>query len=42
MDKFIEGFNITEDIFLGGGQMVLFSGPCAVENYEVCAKLQEH
>jgi 2-dehydro-3-deoxyphosphooctonate aldolase (KDO 8-P synthase) len=41
MDKFEEGFNITDDIFLGGGQMVLFSGPCAVESYEVCAKVAE-
>lgn len=41
MDKFNEGFSITDDIFLGGGQMVLFSGPCAVESYDVCAKVAE-
>jgi len=41
MDKFTEGFNITDDVFLGGGRMVLFSGPCAVESYDVCAKVAE-
>lgn len=41
MDKFKEGFSITDDIFLGGGRMVLFSGPCAVESYDVCAKVAE-
>lgn len=41
MDKFKDGFSITDDIFLGAGHMVLFSGPCAVESYDVCAKVAE-
>ena len=41
MEKFSQGFNITENIFLGGDQMVLFSGPCAVESYDVCARVAE-
>lgn len=41
MKKFEEGFAITEGIRLGEGQMVLFSGPCAVESYEVCAVVAE-
>ena len=41
MNRFKEGFDITEDIRLGNGDMVLFSGPCAVESYEVCAQVAE-
>ena len=41
MKKFKEAFDITDQIRLGDGQMVLFSGPCAVESYEVCARVAE-
>ncbi len=41
MEIFKEGFQITDEISLGKGKMVLFSGPCAIENYEVCAKVAE-
>jgi len=41
IDKFKESFNIADDIVLGNGKMVLFSGPCAVESYEVCATVAE-
>ncbi|OEK05235.1 3-deoxy-8-phosphooctulonate synthase [Roseivirga misakiensis] len=41
MDKFKESFNIADDIVMGNGNMVLFSGPCAVESYDVCAKVAE-
>ncbi len=41
MERFKEGFHITDDIYLGGGKMVLFSGPCAIESYEICARVAE-
>lgn len=41
MEIFKKGFRITDKIVLGEGQMVLFSGPCAVESYEVCARVAE-
>ncbi|MBT1704866.1 3-deoxy-8-phosphooctulonate synthase [Chryseosolibacter indicus] len=36
MDKFKEKVQVTEKIQLGGERMVLFSGPCAAESYEIC------
>jgi len=41
MNKFEKGFEIADGIRLGEGQMVLFSGPCAVESYDVCARVAE-
>lgn len=41
MEIFKEGFQITDEISLGKGKMVLFSGPCAIESYEVCARVAE-
>lgn len=41
MEIFKEGFQITDGISLGKGKMVLFSGPCAIESYEVCARVAE-
>lgn len=41
MEVFKEGFQIADDIALGNGQMVLFSGPCAIESYDVCARIAE-
>lgn len=41
MKKFKDGFDITDDIRLGDGDLVVFSGPCAVESYEVCAQVAE-
>ncbi len=41
MEIFKEGFQITDKISLGKGKMVLFSGPCAIESYEVCARVAE-
>lgn len=36
MDVFKETVNITDKIVLGGKRMVLFAGPCVVENYDLC------
>ncbi len=41
MEIFKEGFQITDKISLGKGKMVLFSGPCAIESYDVCARIAE-
>jgi len=41
MEIFKEGFQITDEISLGKGKMVLFSGPCAIESYDVCARIAE-
>lgn len=41
MNKFDGGFEVSEGLVLGEGQMVVFSGPCAIESYEVCAKVAE-
>jgi len=41
MQIFKEGFQITDEISLGKGKMVLFSGPCAIESYDVCARVAE-
>ncbi|OEK01648.1 3-deoxy-8-phosphooctulonate synthase [Roseivirga sp. 4D4] len=41
MEIFKEGFQITDKISLGKGKMVLFSGPCAIESYDVCARVAE-
>lgn len=36
MDKFKEKVQVTDKIQLGGERMVLFSGPCAAESYDLC------
>jgi 2-dehydro-3-deoxyphosphooctonate aldolase (KDO 8-P synthase) len=36
MDKFKDTVQITEKIKLGAERMVLFSGPCAAESYDLC------
>ncbi|GHE68484.1 MULTISPECIES: 3-deoxy-8-phosphooctulonate synthase [Roseivirga] len=41
MKKFEEGFQLSDSITVGSGKMVLFAGPCAVESYEVCARVAE-
>jgi 2-dehydro-3-deoxyphosphooctonate aldolase (KDO 8-P synthase) len=39
MDKFEKGFRLSENVEVGNGKMVLFSGPCAVESYDICAHI---
>ena len=41
MNKFDRPVQITDDIVIGNCQMVLFSGPCAIESWDVCAKVAE-
>jgi 2-dehydro-3-deoxyphosphooctonate aldolase (KDO 8-P synthase) len=36
MEKFKNTVQVTKDITLGGNKMVLFSGPCAAESYDIC------
>jgi 2-dehydro-3-deoxyphosphooctonate aldolase (KDO 8-P synthase) len=36
MEKFKNTVQVTKDITLGGNRMVLFSGPCAAESYDIC------
>ena len=42
MQRFKKGFEIANGLVLGEGKMMLFSGPCAVESYEICAEVAEH
>ncbi len=39
MDRFPHPMNITENMVLGQGQPVLFSGPCAVESFDICIEI---
>ncbi len=41
MQIYKEGFHITEKVFLGGERIVLFSGPCAIESWDICARVAE-
>jgi 2-dehydro-3-deoxyphosphooctonate aldolase (KDO 8-P synthase) len=41
MDKFEKGFRLSENVEVGSGKMVLFSGPCAVESYDICAHIAQ-
>lgn len=41
MDKFEKGFRLSENVEVGNGKMVLFSGPCAVESYDICAHIAD-
>ncbi len=36
MNKFKDKVQVTDNITLGGDRMVLFSGPCAAESYDIC------
>ncbi len=36
MDRFKDQVSVTDKITLGGDRMVLFSGPCAAESYDIC------
>jgi 2-dehydro-3-deoxyphosphooctonate aldolase (KDO 8-P synthase) len=36
MEKFKYKVQVTNNITLGGNRMVLFSGPCAAESYDIC------
>jgi 2-dehydro-3-deoxyphosphooctonate aldolase (KDO 8-P synthase) len=36
MEKFKDKVKVTDNITLGGERMVLFSGPCAAESYDIC------
>jgi 2-dehydro-3-deoxyphosphooctonate aldolase (KDO 8-P synthase) len=42
MEKFKDIVNITDKIRIGGDKMVLFSGPCAAESYELCMETGGH
>jgi 2-dehydro-3-deoxyphosphooctonate aldolase (KDO 8-P synthase) len=42
MDKFRDVVNITNQIRIGGERMVLFSGPCAAESYDLCMETGGH
>jgi len=41
MEKFKEVVHITDQITLGSDRLVLFSGPCAAENLELCLQVAE-
>lgn len=41
MKKFERSVQVTDSIEVGNGKMVLFAGPCAIESYEVCARVAE-
>jgi 2-dehydro-3-deoxyphosphooctonate aldolase (KDO 8-P synthase) len=36
VDKFKNAVQVTKDITIGDGRMVLFAGPCAAESYDIC------
>ncbi|MEO5600708.1 MAG: 3-deoxy-8-phosphooctulonate synthase [Cyclobacteriaceae bacterium] len=42
MKVFKDKVSITEKITLGGERMVLFSGPCAAESYDLCMETGAH
>lgn len=42
MEKFKDTVQITDKITLGGNRMVLFSGPCAAESYDLCMETGAH
>jgi 2-dehydro-3-deoxyphosphooctonate aldolase (KDO 8-P synthase) len=39
MEKFKNKITLTDSITLGGDRMVLFSGPCAAESYDICLQV---
>jgi 2-dehydro-3-deoxyphosphooctonate aldolase (KDO 8-P synthase) len=42
MEKFKDIVHVTDKITLGGDRMVLFSGPCAAESYDLCMETGAH
>lgn len=36
MERFKKSVNVTDKVVIGGDKMVLFSGPCAAESYDLC------
>lgn len=42
MEIFKNKVQVTERITLGGDRMVLFSGPCAAESYDICLETGSH
>lgn len=42
MKIFKDKVQVTEKITLGGDRMVLFSGPCAAESYDICMETGSH
>jgi len=42
MEKFKDTVQVTDKITLGGDRMVLFSGPCAAESYDLCMETGAH
>lgn len=42
MEKFKDTVQVTDKITLGGNRMVLFSGPCAAESYDLCMETGAH
>jgi 2-dehydro-3-deoxyphosphooctonate aldolase (KDO 8-P synthase) len=42
MQKFKDVAKITDKIEIGGSKMVLFSGPCAAESYDLCMETGGH
>jgi 2-dehydro-3-deoxyphosphooctonate aldolase (KDO 8-P synthase) len=42
MEKFKNSVHVTDKITLGGDRMVLFSGPCAAESYDLCMETGAH
>ncbi|MBD8487829.1 3-deoxy-8-phosphooctulonate synthase [Echinicola sp. CAU 1574] len=39
MKKYTQAMKITEDVVLGENKPVLFSGPCAVESFDICMEI---
>ncbi|QCK15929.1 3-deoxy-8-phosphooctulonate synthase [Mangrovivirga cuniculi] len=42
MERYKQPVKITDKVILGGEKPVLLSGPCAVENWDICAEVAEH
>jgi 2-dehydro-3-deoxyphosphooctonate aldolase (KDO 8-P synthase) len=42
MQKFKDTVQITDKIEIGGDKLVLFSGPCAAESYDLCMETGAH
>jgi 2-dehydro-3-deoxyphosphooctonate aldolase (KDO 8-P synthase) len=36
MERFKDNVKIADGVELGGGKMILFAGPCAAENFDIC------
>lgn len=39
MEKFTQPMHITKEVVLGSDKPVLFSGPCAVESFDICMEI---